>query len=140
MTAEEPLHVPHARAVLLPIPGQPQPPVLLTGGLQAELGQPYQAHRHPLRWLVRSIGFLVPARHSSHPSRCFRSRKASSCRNRAANNSTICNPVNSTAEVTSVNRSVCPSTWATTALTGTSGPATHHRQTTSFQRTFRWRP
>src|SRR5512135_1621282 len=49
MTAEEPLHIPHARAVLLPIPGRPQPPVLLTGRLQAEQGQPHQAHRHPLR-------------------------------------------------------------------------------------------
>src|SRR5512142_1940732 len=58
----------------------------------------------PCAWLVRTIGFLVHARHSSHPSRCFRSRNPSSCRNRAANNSTICNPVRPTADVTRVNR------------------------------------
>jgi len=37
--------------------------------------------------------------------RDFRSRKPSSCRNRAAKSSTICSPVSPTAEVTKVNRS-----------------------------------
>ena len=55
-------------------------------------------------WLVRTIGFFVHARHSSQPNRCFRSRNPSSCRNRAANNSTICNPLKPTADVTRVNR------------------------------------
>ena len=91
-------------------------------------------------WLVRSIGLRVHARHSSHPSRCFRSRNPSSCRNRAQNNSTICNPVSPTAELTSVNRFLYPSTLATTALTGTSCPETRHRHTTSFQSTSRLRP
>src|SRR5512142_1035002 len=90
--------------------------------------------------VVRSIGFLVHARHSSQPSRCFKSRNPSSCRNRAANSSTICKPVSPTAELTSVNRFLYPSTLATTALTGTSSPDTRHRHTTSFQRTFRRRP
>ena len=40
----------------------------------------------------------------------------------AANSSTICNPVSSTAEVTRLNRFLYPSTCATTALTGTSWP------------------
>jgi hypothetical protein len=91
-------------------------------------------------WLVRSIGLRVQARHSSQPSRCFRSRNPSSWRNRAANSSTICSPVSPTAEVTRVNRSLYPSTRATTALTGVSCPSTRQRQTTSFQRTCRRRP
>src|SRR3954470_19575687 len=39
--------------------------------------------------VVRSIGLRVHARHSSQPSLCLRSRKASSCLNRAQNSSTI---------------------------------------------------
>src|SRR3954465_9127137 len=55
-------------------------------------------------WVVRSIGLRVHARHSSHPSLCLRSRKASSCLNRAQNNSTICSPLSSVALLTNVKR------------------------------------
>src|SRR3954462_4057865 len=48
MTAEEPLHVQHTRAVLLRVPGRSEPPVHFAFGFQPELGQPQQAHRHPL--------------------------------------------------------------------------------------------
>src|SRR4030088_1695555 len=48
MTAEQPLHVQHTRTVLLLVPGRPEPPVHFACGFQPELGQPQQAHRHPL--------------------------------------------------------------------------------------------
>ena len=54
--------------------------------------------------VVRTIGCFVHARHSSQPSRCLRSRKPSSCRKRAQNNSTNCSPLRSRALRTSVKR------------------------------------
>src|SRR5271155_3134838 len=90
--------------------------------------------------VVRSIGCFVQARPSSPPHRCFKSRKPSSWRARAADNSTIGSPLSPSAELTSRKRFVNPSTSATTALTGRSEPSTRHRQTTSFQRTRRLRP
>lgn len=117
--SQQPLHVEHARPLLLPVPGR-------NCASRSRLIVTHCA------WVVRSIGFLVQARYSSQPKRCFRSRNPSSCRNRGANNSTICSPVNSTAEVTSVNRFLDPSTLATTALTATSCPDTRQRPTTSL--------
>src|SRR5262249_62035631 len=90
--------------------------------------------------VVRTIGFLVHARHSSQPSRCFRSRNPSSCRKRAQKISSSCSPVRSRALLTSVKRFLYPSTSATTTFTLVCGPATRHRHTTSFQRTLRQRP
>ena len=49
MPAQQPLHVQHARPVLLLVPGRPGPPVHAPLGVQPELRQPQQAHRHPLR-------------------------------------------------------------------------------------------
>ena len=142
MPPHQPLRVQHAGTILLLVPRRPQPP--------AHLPSPVASSRNcnnrsrlivtHCAWLVRSIGLAVHARHSSQPSRCFRSRKPSSCRNRAANSSTIRSPVRSTAEVTRVNRFLYPSTEATIALTGTSHPSTRHRQTISFQRIVRCRP
>ena len=54
--------------------------------------------------VVLSIGLRVHARHSSHPSLCFRSRKASSCRKRAQKISTTASPLNSVALLTRVKR------------------------------------
>ena len=106
MPPHQPQPVQYAGTILLLVPRRPEPPAHLSRRFQPKLQQPQQAHRHPLPWLVRWIGLAVHARHSSQPSRCFRSRNPSSCRNRAVNNSTICSPVNSTAEVTRVNRSL----------------------------------
>ena len=140
MPPHQPLGVQDARPILVLVPGRPEPPVLLPGPSRRNCKSRSRLIVTHCACAVRSIGFLVQARHSSQPSRCFRSRNPSSCRNRAANNSTICDPVSSTAEVTSVNRFLKPSTSATIALTGTSWPATRHRHTTSFHRIRRIRP
>ena len=94
--APRPAHWP----VLLPIPGRTQPPIRGAFGLQPELSQPQQAQRHPLDLAGPLDRGLGPARHSSQPSRCLRSRNTSSWRNRPANPSTISTPVNSVAELT----------------------------------------
>src|SRR5262249_14983142 len=49
MPPPQPLRVQHAGTILVLVPRRPVPPVLLPGCLQAELQQPQQAHRHPLR-------------------------------------------------------------------------------------------
>src|SRR5512147_137163 len=49
VSPEQPLHVQHARPVLLPVPRRSEPPVHRTGRLQPKLRQPQQTHGHPLR-------------------------------------------------------------------------------------------
>src|SRR5512135_327835 len=49
VSPEQPLHIQHARPVLLPVPGRSEPPVHRAGRLQSKLCQPQQTHRHPLR-------------------------------------------------------------------------------------------
>src|SRR3982074_1493748 len=48
ITAEDPLPPQHPRTILLLVPRRPVPPAHLAFGLQPELGQSQQAHRHPL--------------------------------------------------------------------------------------------
>src|SRR5664279_3344818 len=49
MTPEQPLHIQHARSVLLLVPRRAEPPVHRSRRLQPELRQSQQTQRHPLR-------------------------------------------------------------------------------------------
>ena len=83
---------------------RPEPPAHLSRRLQPKLQQPQQAHRHPMRLAgpLDRVGRPRPALLPAQP--LLQVAEPASCRNLAVNNSTICSPVNSTAEVTRVNR------------------------------------
>ena len=140
MPPHQPLRVQHAGTILLLVPRRPEPPAHFPARLQPKLQQPQQAHRHPLRLTgpLDRVGRPRPALLPAQP--LLQVAEPVLLPEPRVNNSTICSPVNSTAEVTRVNRSLDPSTEATITLTGTSQPRTRHRQMISFQRIVRCRP